>query len=80
MTAYSDIPRVQPVAWTIPELCQRYRWTRTYVYEQAALGRLKAIKAGRRTLITDESSEAHFHSLPRATIGSTSQPEVTATT
>jgi hypothetical protein len=75
---YTDTQRVQPLAWTIPEVCQRYRWTRTYVYEQAALGRLKAVKAGRRTLITNESATALFHSLPAADIGSINQPGLTA--
>lgn len=37
---------------------------RTYTYDLLRKGKLKAVKMGRKTLITAESIEAFFQSLP----------------
>jgi hypothetical protein len=55
-----------PAARTIEGTCEHYGWTRTYVFSELARGRLIAVKAGRRTLVTTESAEQLFASLPRA--------------
>jgi excisionase family DNA binding protein len=65
-TARGD-PRPQPApprAFSITEFCRRYGIGRTNVYEQIAAGRLRAVKAGRRTLITLEAAEAWLAALP----------------
>jgi hypothetical protein len=59
-------PHQAPVARTIEATCEHYGWTRTFVYGQLAIQKLEARKAGRRTLITTESAEQLFRSLPRA--------------
>ena len=58
-----------PVARTIPDTCQHYGWTRSFLYLQLAAGKLHAVKAGRRTLITTESADEFFNGLPRAQFG-----------
>ncbi len=55
-----------PVARTIPDTCEHYGWTRTFVYNALAAGKLTARKAGRRTLINSESSDELYQSLPVA--------------
>ena len=44
-------------AMTLPDFCQRYRIGRTKTYEEINAGRLKARKAGRRTIIAEEDAE-----------------------
>jgi hypothetical protein len=56
-----------PVARTIEATCDHYGWSRTYVFERLSYDDLVGVKAGRRTLITSESADRHFASLPRAT-------------
>ena len=53
-----------PRAFSIPEFCRRYGIGRTNAYQEIAAGRLRAVKAGRRTLITHEAAEAWLASLP----------------
>lgn len=55
-----------PAARTIEGTGAHYGWTRTSIYNWLGEGKLNALKAGRRTLITTESAERLFHSLPRA--------------
>jgi hypothetical protein len=55
-----------PVARTIPDTCEHYGWTRSFVYLQLAAGKLRAVKAGRRTLVTTDSSEELYQNLPVA--------------
>jgi excisionase family DNA binding protein len=51
-------------AFSIPEFCRRYSIGRTHAYEEIAAGRLRAVKAGRRTLITQDVAEAWLATLP----------------
>lgn len=55
-----------PAARTIEGTCEHYGWTRTFVFGCLAAGDLEAVKAGRRTLVTTESSDRLFRGLPRA--------------
>jgi excisionase family DNA binding protein len=56
--------RMQKRAFPINEFCERYSIGRTRAYEEIAAGRLRAVKAGRRTLIPADSAEAWFEELP----------------
>jgi excisionase family DNA binding protein len=51
-------------AWSINEFCDRFGLGRTTVYEQIKLGRLRARKIGKRTIITHEDVEAWLRNLP----------------
>ena len=53
-----------PRAFSINEFCRRYGIGRTNAYEEIAAGRLRAVKVGRRTLITLEAAEAWLAALP----------------
>ena len=46
------------LAYSIPEFCKIAGVGKTKAYEEIAAGRLKAKKAGSRTLITAESGQA----------------------
>ncbi len=56
-----------PVGRTVEATQTHYGWSRTFIYERLGMGDLHAIKAGRRTIITAESADQLFRSLPRAT-------------
>lgn len=53
-----------PRAFSIPEFCRRYGIGRTNAYHEIAAGRLRAVKVGRRTLITLDAAEAWLAALP----------------
>jgi hypothetical protein len=63
----ASVSMTAPVARTIEATCDHYGWSRTYVFERLAREDLVGVKAGRRTLITRESADRFFASLPRAT-------------
>jgi hypothetical protein len=50
--------------YLLEEFCEVFRCTRSRAYEDMASGRLKARKAGRITIITDEDAESWLQSLP----------------
>ena len=51
-------------AMTVPDFCRRYRIGRTKTYEEINAGRLKARKAGRRTIIAEDDAEEWLSNLP----------------
>jgi excisionase family DNA binding protein len=53
-------------AFPIREFCRRYGIGRTNAYQEIAAGRLRAVKVGRRTLITHDAAEAWLAALPEA--------------
>jgi excisionase family DNA binding protein len=55
-----------PRAFSIPEFCRRYGIGRTNAYQEIAAGRLRAVKVGRRTLITQDAAESWLASLPES--------------
>jgi len=57
-------PRMQPRAMSIADFCARYGVGRTKVYEEINAKRLRARKAGKRTLIADDDAEAWLRHLP----------------
>lgn len=56
--------------YSIKEASEAFALSRSRVYVLLGQGDLKAVKAGRRTLITTESLEAFTKSLPAAQFGS----------
>ena len=54
-----------PRAFPIREFCRRYGIGRTVAYKEISAGRLRAVKVGRRTLITQEAAEAWLAMLPQ---------------
>ena len=72
--------RLPPRAFSIREFCFRYGIGRTNAYEEIAAGRLRAVKVGRRTLISHDAAEAWLAALPemsgtnRADRASTNNP------
>ena len=52
-------------AFSIREFCRRYGIGRTSAYQEIAACRLRAVKVGRRTLITQDAAEAWLAMLPQ---------------
>jgi excisionase family DNA binding protein len=51
-------------AFSIAEFCRFYGIGQTYTYHEIAEGRLRAVKAGRRALVTREAADAWLATLP----------------
>ena len=51
-------------AFGIEEFCRRFGVGRTKVYDELKLGRLRARKIGRRTIITADDAEGWLQRLP----------------
>jgi excisionase family DNA binding protein len=49
---------------SIDDFCQRYNTGRTKTYEEIKAGRLRALKVGKRTIITDDDAEHWLRQLP----------------
>jgi len=56
--------RDQQRAMSIAEFCGRYGPGRTTTYQEIKLGRLRAHKCGKRTIITEDDAEIWLRSLP----------------
>jgi excisionase family DNA binding protein len=56
-------------ARTIKQFCADYGVGRTFTYAEIKAGRLRAVKAGDRTLILQADSDAWARSLPKLTPG-----------
>lgn len=56
-----------PAARTVEATMQHYGWSRSYVFKHLQEGNLEAKKAGRRTLVTAESANRLYASLPTQT-------------
>jgi hypothetical protein len=54
-------------AFPIDEFCRRYGIGRTMAYAEIAAGRLHAVKARRRTLITAQAADEWLRGLPALT-------------
>jgi excisionase family DNA binding protein len=54
-------------AFSISQFCLRYGIGRTNAYQEIAAGRLRAVKVGRRTLITRDAAETWLAELPAFT-------------
>ena len=52
-------------ARSIDQFCQCFAVGRTTAYEQIKMGRLRARKVGKRTIITDDDAEEWLRNLPQ---------------
>ena len=57
-------PKSPPIAYGIDEFCVVSDLGRSFVYAEIRAGKLKARKAGRRTLILHDEAERYLQSLP----------------
>jgi excisionase family DNA binding protein len=55
-----------PRVFSIDEFCRRYGIGRTSAYQEMSAYRLRAVKVGRRTLITQDAAEAWLAALRQA--------------
>ena len=55
---------IQQRAMSIDEFCQRYGIGRTTAYEEIKQRRLRGLKVGKRTLITEDDAEDWLRRLP----------------
>ena len=62
-TTEVEVPRI---ALRVREACVSLSISRSKLYEEVAAGRLKALKAGGRTLIPPKSIDDWLNSLPNA--------------
>ena len=53
-----------PLAYSISDFARAVGIGRTKLYEEISAGRLRALKAGKRTIITVENRRAYVASLP----------------
>jgi hypothetical protein len=63
------VPHQTRVAFSINEFAKSAGFSRDKVYEELRSGRLKAKKAGRRTIITADAARAYIDSLPDLELG-----------
>lgn len=61
MQTANNLPRV---ALSVSDACASLSISRSKLYEELAAGRLRAVKAGHRTLIPLASAQAWLDSLP----------------
>ena len=59
---------LEPLAYTIEELCLVAKVGRTAVYKEIAAGRLIARKVGRRTIILHSDSQSWLANLAQARV------------
>jgi excisionase family DNA binding protein len=52
-----------PRAFSIDEFCRRYGVGRTTAYAEITAGRLRRLKVGKRSLITEDDAEAWLEGL-----------------
>jgi excisionase family DNA binding protein len=57
---------IEKRAYSIADFCSRYGVGRTTTYEEIKAGRLRIVKAGRRTLVTADAAESWLKNLPAA--------------
>lgn len=54
---------IERITDNVPQACERLGISRTLIYKEINSGRLKAVKAGRRTIITRDAQAAWLGSL-----------------
>ena len=64
-----------PLAYSIPEACAAASIGRSALYEEIKSGRLRAVKSGRRTIITDRDLRSWVENLPEITASVPSKPQ-----
>lgn len=66
MTMTEDKKKSERRAFDISEFCHRYRIGRSSFYKEVKSGRLRAVRVGRRVIVTADDAEAWLASLPAA--------------
>jgi excisionase family DNA binding protein len=56
--------RARQRAMSIAEFSDRYGPSRTKIYQEIKAGRLRALKCGKRTLVTEDDAEKWLRALP----------------
>lgn len=51
------------LAHTVPQACERANLGRSKLYEEIKAGRLKVVKIGRKTLITEDTLRAYLRQM-----------------
>jgi excisionase family DNA binding protein len=64
LSAAESERRTRQRAMSIAQFSDRYGPSRTKIYEEINAGRLRAVKCGNRTLITEDDAEAWLRALP----------------
>jgi hypothetical protein len=64
-------------AFTVSSFCDWAEISRSQVYVEAKIGRLRLTKCGRKTLITFEDAKAWLAALPKISVETGSYPTVT---
>jgi len=59
-------PKLPKMAWRLDELEETGHGTRTSLYGEIASGRLRAVKRGRATIVTEAERQRWLTSLPAA--------------
>jgi hypothetical protein len=59
------VPQFEPQAYDIRSFCAAYSVSRSFAYLEIKAGRLKPLKAGRRTLIPRQAAEDWLNALDR---------------
>jgi hypothetical protein len=57
------VPQFEPQAYDIRSFCAAYSVSRSFAYLEIKAGRLKPLKAGRRTLIPRQAAEDWLNAL-----------------
>jgi excisionase family DNA binding protein len=57
-------PRGRPSAMSVQTFCEQYEVGRTKTYEEIRSGRLRARKAGKRTIITTDDADDWVRNVP----------------
>lgn len=57
---------IEPITVGIPDACRITGLARSSIYREIAAGRIKAVKAGKRTLLPMDSLRAWLASLPQS--------------
>jgi hypothetical protein len=60
------VPQFEPQAYDIRSFCAAYSVSRSFAYLEIKAGRLKPVKAGRRTLIPRQAAEDWLNALDHA--------------
>ena len=58
--------QLEPLAVTIPQACHLTGLARSSIYREIGAGRIKAVKAGKRTLLPMDSLRAWLAALPQS--------------
>lgn len=65
-----------PLAYTVDDAASASGFSRSRIYDEITAGRLRAVKAGKRTLVFADSLRALLESLPPVPVADNAKSEV----